>query len=465
MIRGLSSGGHFVLARVLIAVALSSAALGATIFLLGQNILSASRHQAVTLVCAELMNIAVHPLGQASNGVEERIAAPNPTGVVYAWSRPGSAAIGSPPPVGKPLAAHDPLCDRVLAESRDRGAPADHYELRLLHGRAGATGRSYVIGVLERDLNGAPERIQVGVPEPDAVRLLQVTAAIAAALILGLAVLGVRTDTVFRRRVAALNQVFDRLGEGEIAARPGPDGTNDELSALGRHIAASLDELDRHVAAVRRVVDYVAHELRRPLSHMSLKAQRARRAPAARSSQLLTEVEADIAALSAACDGLLDLGRMANHAPVAVDFSDLVDSAAEAFMAAAAAKGVAIVGDVAAGVFVLGEPAQLSALVHNLIENAVKYTDAGRVEVRLSAIGDRFRLEIEDSGGGMTAEELERLGQAFERGAQVGETPGHGIGLALCEHIARRHGFHMVRSNAAAGLRVDITGPRDASIG
>jgi two-component system phosphate regulon sensor histidine kinase PhoR len=91
---------------------------------------------------------------------------------------------------------------------------------------------------------------------------------------------------------------------------------------------------------------------------------------------------------------------------------------------------------------VLGDADELSRVVENLVENAVKYGESGkRVEVALARRGDEIELSVRDYGPGIAHEHLPRLTERFYR-VDVAESRGKGgtgLGLAIVKHIVGRH--------------------------
>lgn len=86
---------------------------------------------------------------------------------------------------------------------------------------------------------------------------------------------------------------------------------------------------------------------------------------------------------------------------------------------------------------------KLSAALTNLIGNAIKYTpDHGRVHVRVESDNDRVEFHVEDSGIGIAAEDIPKLGTKFFRShdSRVQERVGSGLGLAFAQEVARLHG-------------------------
>ena len=112
-------------------------------------------------------------------------------------------------------------------------------------------------------------------------------------------------------------------------------------------------------------------------------------------------------------------------------------------------KGVELGATIAPGtpLDVVGDPVRLRQILTNLVDNAIKFTEKGRVEVRLSAEpggpGEaRLRFEIQDSGVGMRPEVSSRLFQSFFQGdaSTTRKYGGTGLGLAICRRLAEMQG-------------------------
>ncbi len=101
----------------------------------------------------------------------------------------------------------------------------------------------------------------------------------------------------------------------------------------------------------------------------------------------------------------------------------------------------------------IGDSARVRQVLNNLVGNAVKYTVRGRIEVRAQLIGaNRMRLEVVDSGPGLSAEELKRAFVPFERIERTGAgVPGAGLGLSLSRQLARLMGGD-VGADSAPGV-------------
>jgi two-component system phosphate regulon sensor histidine kinase PhoR len=104
----------------------------------------------------------------------------------------------------------------------------------------------------------------------------------------------------------------------------------------------------------------------------------------------------------------------------------------------------------------------LRQLIGNLIDNAIKFTDRGRIDVRLAATGGHATVEVADTGIGI---ENEALGRVFDRFYRTDKSrnravPGTGLGLAIVRSIARIHdGSVEAGANPEGGTVFKVTLP------
>ena len=103
---------------------------------------------------------------------------------------------------------------------------------------------------------------------------------------------------------------------------------------------------------------------------------------------------------------------------------------------------------------IFGEERQIEQAVVNLIENAVKYTDAGRIDAAVKQTGDEAQLIVKDTGIGIPEDAIPHLFERFYRvdKARSRGTGGTGLGLAIVERIITLHGgFITVESELGHG--------------
>jgi signal transduction histidine kinase/ActR/RegA family two-component response regulator len=142
----------------------------------------------------------------------------------------------------------------------------------------------------------------------------------------------------------------------------------------------------------------------------------------------------------------------------AFDAAETLRDVAAGHRALAAAKGLELAIHVdealeAGTGAAVGDPARVRQILSNLIVNAVKYTVRGRIEVRAERLGERrLRIEIADTGPGLTPEELARAFLPFKRITRTGAgVSGAGLGLSLARRLAELMGGE-VSADSALGV-------------
>jgi two-component system phosphate regulon sensor histidine kinase PhoR len=107
--------------------------------------------------------------------------------------------------------------------------------------------------------------------------------------------------------------------------------------------------------------------------------------------------------------------------------------------------------------------AQMSQVILNLVENAIKYTTEGRVEMSLTNHGSEVIFSVEDTGVGVSSDHLPRLFERFYRvdKARSRSTGGTGLGLSIVKHVVEAHGGSVdVQSSLNSGTTFTIRLPK-----
>ncbi len=229
-----------------------------------------------------------------------------------------------------------------------------------------------------------------------------------------------------------------------------------------------VSELRRLEAVRRDFVANVSHELRTPVGGMGVLAETlAEERDPDVMRRLAARITAEAERAGHLIDGLLDLSRIeAGGIPrQQVDVAGVVTTAIERVGHLADQLGVTLVTvpGGAGGRTVVGDEHQLVSAVVNLLENAVKYSDAGSaVEAGTSAVPGWVEVVVRDRGVGIPARDLERIFERFYRvdRARSRETGGTGLGLSIVRHVATNHGGEiLVESQEGLGSTFSLRLP------
>lgn len=146
-----------------------------------------------------------------------------------------------------------------------------------------------------------------------------------------------------------------------------------------------------------------------------------------------------------------------------VDLTEIVEDYAELFGDEAESKGVKfVVSRPTDAVIVRAHEDKMKRLVANLVENAVKYTDKGKVCVALAVKKSKFTLTVADTGIGMTKDEQKLIYNEYYRTTRTSDRPGIGCGLAMIGSIVELYkGTIDCNSSPGKGTTFTITLPLD----
>jgi len=224
------------------------------------------------------------------------------------------------------------------------------------------------------------------------------------------------------------------------------------------------EELRRSDEAKTEFISIVSHQLRTPLNaikgYLSLflegvygKLDPKKRQPMERlyrSSERLIHLVNDLLGISRIQMGKIEL-EMGE-----VDLCEVVKSVVDEFGMVAQEKGIALHASCPAGgvPLVAGDKHKLRDCVLNLVDNAIRYTEKGSVEVSVRREMNDLVVRVEDTGPGLDADEAKTLFDSFQRG-QVGRkhwTEGSGLGLYIAKEFITLHGGAIWAESPGKGL-------------
>lgn len=300
---------------------------------------------------------------------------------------------------------------------------------------------------------GKPYTVQVAVPMRESNEALRGFAW--ALVVLIPAVLGVASAGgwwMSRRALQPVGQIIDTarsIGERNLSRRLPVPHTRDELQRLSETLNQMLDRIE---GAFRRVTEFTAdasHELRTPVALMRTTAElalRRRRTPE-EYQRALEDVYAESVRTTDLIENLLTLARAdAGKAQLErreVDLTEIVREAGDQGQKLAAAKGLAFHSDLPSGpVRVIADASAVRRLLLIVIDNAVKYTQEGKVTLRLDAANGHSRVHVADTGAGIPSADIPRIFERFYRSdkSRSRDAGGAGLGLSIAKWIAEVHG-------------------------
>lgn len=241
--------------------------------------------------------------------------------------------------------------------------------------------------------------------------------------------------------------IAQQINGTRLADRIAIVNPSDELGHLARTFNSMLDRLQRAVEQLRRFTADAAHELRTPLAVLQTESEVALRSEGTiEDYRRVAEVTLlETKRLGKLAERLLLLSRLDGDLPSLpheeVPLGALVADVVDQFQPLAESQRIAIQVETISELTIQGDDIQLSQLVFNLIENAVKFTRPdGVVTIKLQPAGNHVRLTVTDTGIGIAQADLLHVFERFYRAAQSRSgRSGAGLGLAICRAIAEAH--------------------------
>ncbi|MEU2624687.1 HAMP domain-containing sensor histidine kinase [Streptomyces sp. NPDC007157] len=264
------------------------------------------------------------------------------------------------------------------------------------------------------------------------------------------------------RPVRVLDATTHEIASGRLKSRVAAAGGPPELRRLARAFNEMADNVEDVLEQQRAFVADASHQLRNPLAALLLRIELlALELP--EGNEEIASVRTEGKRLAQVLDDLLDLA-LAEHAEADLMLTDIGRLAAErvaAWAPAAAAKGVRLSGECPATTG-WADPITLSSALDAVIDNAVKFTPkGGSVEVDVAADGGVSKVVVTDTGPGLTAEELARVGDRFWRSGRHQNVKGSGLGLSITRALLAAGGGSLsYEHREPRGLRVTVSVPR-----
>ena len=258
----------------------------------------------------------------------------------------------------------------------------------------------------------------------------------------------------FTRPLAELGASAARLGDGDLSARVSVPDDPPELHGLARSFNATAARIETLVLAQQAFVADASHQLRTPLTALSLRLENLEEESSAFHVEDLQGARTEVRRLARLVDGLLTLARAEDAtAPTTdIDVAAVLAGRRDAWEAAASERGVVL--DVALEApDVRSVPGRLEQILDNLLSNALDVAPAGTaVTVTAGRAGAAVRLEICDAGPGMTPEQRARAFDRFWRAEPSRrDRGGFGLGLAIVGRLVAADGGSVELTDAPQG--------------
>ena len=279
------------------------------------------------------------------------------------------------------------------------------------------------------------------------------------------------TEPVVQLRAAA-----SQIAEGHLGTRvpQAMQRRRDEIGVLSQQFDRMAERIQSVLADHEWLLSTVSHELRSPLTRLSVAAALLRQCPEEEKLEYVDRIELETEQLNRLIAQLLTLSRIESGIDTSsrketIDLSNLVQEVAADGNFEAQARSCSVSVGTLDHCVTTGIIDQIRTAIENVVRNAIRHTKVNsEVEITVRKQGDRPNgaavVGIRDHGPGVAESDLQKIFQPFYRTSSNGSnSEGSGLGLAITDRIARKHGGTVRAFNAPnGGLLVELEFPLEA---
>jgi signal transduction histidine kinase len=262
--------------------------------------------------------------------------------------------------------------------------------------------------------------------------------------LLGGAFMAQRAVRPLRRLADTMRSIIET---GDVRERAPAPPARGEVAELFRLFDRTFDRIEGLVVGLRETLDDVVHDLRTPLTRIRGVAEIALRDGQDESAyrEALADVVEASEAASATLDAITDVAEAEAGAldirKERVAVRDVLAGVGDLYAAVAEQRGISLVVEDPGPLEVSANPALLQRVIANLTDNALKYTpEGGRVVLAAGVDDGEVRIEVRDTGAGISVDDLPRIWDRHYRGDRSRSTRGLGLGLSLVRALTEAHG-------------------------
>ncbi len=345
--------------------------------------------------------------------------------------------ITSPPEHWKGL-KNDKTLLKMAAESPNISTmkiPGHHYRVRVISKKT-YNGSILQIGMTMKynDLLMAKYRETFGI----AIAVMLISGGLVGWLMAKHAMSGVQRVT----------GIVSQIGGADLDRRVPLKDEGLEIDELAKAFNKMLERIQSLVNELKEVTNNIAHDMRSPITRIRGIAETTLTGEQDITSyrDMTIEVIEESDRLITLINTMLEIaqahsGVVASINKQRIDIRQVLREAVELFMPVAEDKGLRIEANIPnRPVITVGDITKIQRIIANLLDNAIKYTSEGKVNISVSNTEDRIKIKIQDTGIGIEPQDISKIFDRFYRGDKSRSSQGNGLGLSLALAFAQIHG-------------------------
>ena len=262
------------------------------------------------------------------------------------------------------------------------------------------------------------------------------------------------------RRLALLRKTAQAFGAGDLQVRIATD-KHSYIQTIEQDFNRMAQRIEQLIADNKLLSRGLSHDLRTPLARLRFGLDVLEEADlTAEQKQNLAHLNRDLTAMESLVEALLNYARLEQatiaFAPQPIQFARFVTQLCEDFYRG---QVEVFIASSAQDSQLQADPEYLAMLVHNLVQNALRY-GRGRVQLSVQLVDGQLQLHLDDNGPGIPLAERDKVLKPFYRSeGSHHQGRGHGLGLAIVERITQWHKaeLRLAESAELGGLKVTVT--------
>ena len=298
----------------------------------------------------------------------------------------------------------------------------------------------------------------------DSIRAANMKAGILAAIVV--LIMGIYLSRRISKPLVELSEAAKSIANRKLSHRV-PIYTNDEIGEVGRAFNQMAESLESNELLRKNMIADVAHELRTPLAILRGNLELLEEAVIEPSPEVFASLHEESIRISRLVEDLQSLSH-ADAGELKFDLSvenlaEIVRNAAAELSREAAKKNIEIDVQSAEHLPTLIDKYRIGQVLYNLISNAIRYTEQGKIQIIVSDMPNCAKVEVLDHGPGIEKEHLPYLFDRFYRAEKSRNRirGGTGLGLAIAKSFVEAHGGEIfVESELGQGSRFIFTLPK-----
>jgi len=298
----------------------------------------------------------------------------------------------------------------------------------------------------------------------DSIRAANMKAGILAAIVV--LIMGIYLSRRISKPLVELSEAAKNIANRKLSHRV-PIYTNDEIGEVGRAFNQMAESLESNELLRKNMIADVAHELRTPLAILRGNLELLEEAVIEPSPEVFASLHEESIRISRLVEDLQSLSH-ADAGELKFDLSvenlaEIVRNAAAELSREAAKKNIEIDVQSAEHLPILIDKYRIGQVLYNLISNAIRYTEQGKIQIIVSDMPNCAKVEVLDHGPGIEKEHLPYLFDRFYRAEKSRNRirGGTGLGLAIAKSFVEAHGGEIfVESELGQGSRFSFTLPK-----